>query len=132
MEQSHFEEVLQYYQDTKYNPRRETLRTRVEAAYPILEEKARNRQLTAYSDLAEQINADERRYLSVVLGSITRMEDMAGRPPLSAVAVKKNQQMPNDAFFELLDQLEYGVTAGTRSEIFQRIRDDLADEWGTN
>lgn len=129
MNDTQFEEVLQHYQQTKYSPRRETLRKRVEDAYPILKTKAGNRDLIAYSDLATQIGTDERRYLSVVLGSITRMESKASRPPLSAVAVQKNEQIPNDVFFELIESLGYSLRGTTKRTIFENLRDDLQREW---
>ena len=130
MDEEHFEQVLQFYQSTDYNPQRETLRRRVEDAYPILKQKAGDRNLIGYKNLADRINTDERRYMSVVLGTISRMEDRSGRPPLSVVAVKKNQRIPNDRFFVLVDQLEYTPDGETKEDVFESIRDDLEAEWG--
>lgn len=129
MNEEHFEQVLQFYQGTDYNPRRETLRRRVEDAYPILKQKAGDRELIEYKVLADQIHTDKQRYMSVVLGTISRMEDKAGRPPLSAVVVNKNQQIPSDRFFTLIDQLQYSPEGGMKEVVFENLRDDLAAEW---
>lgn len=129
MNEEHFEEVWRYYRDTDYSPRRQTLHTRVSDTYPVLKEIAGNRDLIAYSSLANRVNTDERRYLAVVLGTISRIEDREGRPPLSAVAVKKHGRMPNDEFFRLIEQFEYTPRGETKEARFEAIRDDLVATW---
>ena len=129
MDEDHFDEALRFYQRTKYNPRRETLRPHVKNAYPILKQYAADRELIGYKKLADRLGTDERRYLSVILGTISRIEDKSGRPPLSAVAVQKNLRIPNDRFFDLIDQLQYSPVGATKDEIFEQIREDLKDEW---
>lgn len=130
MNQQNFERILHHYQDTKYNPNRDTLHRRVKDAYPILKQHAADRNLIAYKPLADQIGTDERKYLSVVLGTISRMEDLEGRPPLSAVAVQKNARIPNQEFFNLVENLQYTPPRDSTEGVFEYIRDDLASEWG--
>lgn len=129
MNEEHFTEILEFYQNTEYNPRRETLHKRVSQAYPILKDIAGDRELIAYSELANRINSDERRYLSVVLGTITRMEVKAGRPPLSAIAVQKNREIPNQEFFNLVNRFDYPIAGESNEAVFEELRDKLAEEW---
>jgi|GEM_PF-6957229 len=128
-EQEHFDQVLEFYQSTDYNPNRDKLQTRVNDAYPILKETAANRDLIEYKPLAKKIGTDERRYLSVVLGAISRIEVKEERPPLSCVAVQAGPQIPNEPFFELIDSLNYDVPGKSNEEAFEMIRDELQNRW---
>jgi hypothetical protein len=75
MEIQNFEDVYERYRSQdEFSPQRARFEKRIRAVYPILEDLARERELITYGDLAERANTDRRRYLSLVLGAITRME----------------------------------------------------------
>lgn len=65
----------------------------------------------------------------MVLGTITRIEVREDRPPLSCVAVLQNRRIPNDMFFQLIEQIDYDIPGSNEEETSELIRDELRDEW---
>jgi hypothetical protein len=134
MEMSHFEEAYEYYQGQEdFTPRKDTFKKRVKTVYPILEEHARQQEVITYGELADQANTDERRYLSLVLGAITRMEHREGHPPLSALVVLAKARIPSNGFFDLMEELNIAgkYDANTDEELFEEIKRDVYAFWRT-
>lgn len=133
MEMQHFDEIYEkWYRDRdEFSPRRAKFEKRIRTVYPILKELARERELISYGDLAERADTDRRRYLSLVLGAITRMEHQEGRPPLSAIVVQSDSRIPSGGFFELMRDL--GIDSKYNSaddrELFEDIKEDVYRFW---
>jgi hypothetical protein len=129
---NHFDDVHEHYASgDDFSPRYDTLRKRVTDAYPVLKEVATDRETIAYSDLADQINTDERRYLAYVLGTISRMEHRENDLRPSVLVVGANSGRPSDEFFRLLEYLDGGHPYPSLSdeEIFQREKERVYEEW---
>lgn len=132
MEVQHFDDIYERYRgQDEFSPRRDKFEKRTRAVYPILEDLAREEKLISYSNLADRADTDPRRYLSLVLGAITRMEHQQGNPPLSALVVQAGPQIPSDGFFELMQNLgiEGKYNATTDEELFEEVRNDVYDFW---
>lgn len=130
---NHFDDVHEHYASgDDFSPRYDTLRTRVTDAYPILKEVAANHDTITYSDLADRIGTDERRYLSYVLATISRMEHRENDLRPSVLVVGATNDRPSGGFFDLLPHLQDGHPHPSLSdeEIFQREKTRVYDAWG--
>lgn len=83
------------------NPTEKTYRTRVEQAYEVLTEQARDQETIYYGELMGAIGTS-RGYIGPVLGGVSRLELRQNNPPLSAIAVRKETDMPGDGFWDNL------------------------------
>ncbi|HWP91546.1 MAG TPA: hypothetical protein VNN20_05050 [Thermodesulfobacteriota bacterium] len=96
---------------------RETWNQTVLEIRNILRDRARKRQLITYSELAEKLThvTIEPPYhpLYWMLGEISTTEHNAGRPLLSAIVVRRDDNMPGNGFFELADELGYDISDDT-------------------
>jgi hypothetical protein len=97
-----FAEILQIQQNKPgRSPTRDTYRTRVEQAYEVLIEKACDQETIYYGELMDKIGTS-RGYIGPVLGGVSRLELRQNNPPLSALAVRKETEMPGDGFWDQL------------------------------
>lgn len=95
-----------------------TQRTTHRGYMPIrqrLLEIARRRGYTTYGEIAPLVgldteNPDDRNAMSQILADIARAEQAAGRPMLTAVVIRADQNMPGDGFFTIAQ--EFGRYAG--------------------
>ena len=81
-----------------------------EAIYDKLREVARSKCTTYYSEIAPLagLNMDspeDRKRISDILGDISTAEHYAGRPLLSAVVIRKEENSPGPGFFGLAKDL---------------------------
>jgi len=135
MEMQHFDDIYNmWYRDRDdFSPQKDRFQKRIAAVYPILEDLARERESITYGNLAERVDTDRRRYLSLVLGAITRMEHQEGNPPLSVLVVQSDSQTPSDGFFDLMQNLGIQTkhNSTTDEELFEEIRSDVYDFWAS-
>ena len=77
-----------------------------EELYETLVEAARASETVTYGELGEMLqmdfgNPNDRRWVGVLLGEISRFEVAAGRPMLSSVVIHKDDFQPGKGFFAL-------------------------------
>lgn len=112
------------------NPRRETYRKRVEQAYDVLVERAKRRELITYGELMDEIGTG-RGYIGQVIGGVSRLELEQGRPPLSALVVRKASMKPGPGFCEnLLADYDRWEPGEDREAAWQRELNRVYEEWG--
>lgn len=99
---------------------------------PVLEEVAADRDTITYSDLADPIGTDKRRYLSYVLATISRMEHRENNLQPSVLVVGANSERPSAGFFDLLPHLQGGHPCPSLSdeEIFHHEKQRVYEDWG--
>jgi hypothetical protein len=126
-----FGEVLEIQQNKENrNSNREKYRKRVEQAYEVLIETAQNEGTIFYSDLWTQIGTG-RQYIGPVVGGVSRLELRQDRPPLSAIAVRKEDGMPGRGLWENL-LADHGLwePGEDRERVWQEQVDRVYDKWG--
>lgn len=125
-----FEEVLREQRAKEgRNPNRETYRKRVEQAYEVLIETAKREETIYYGELMEEIGTG-RGYIGPVLGGVSRMELKQGRPPLSALVLRKATDRPGDGFCEnLLADFGRWEPGDDREATWQREVRRVYGEW---
>lgn len=125
-----FDEVLREQQAKEgRSPNRETYRKRVEQAYEVLIEKAKQRETIYYGELMEKIGTG-RGYIGPVLGGVSRLELKQGRPPLSALVLRKASDHPGDGFCEnLLADFDRWEPGEDQETTWQRELQCVYDEW---
>ena len=84
--------------------------TETQAIYEELLKAARSGEPVNYSDIAPLagLNMDlahDRNQIAGILDDISRAEHDAGRPLLSAVVIRKGENMPGNGFFTLAKRL---------------------------
>ena len=78
--------------------------------YEALKRVAREQRTTTYSDIQDLApldmeNPDHRNRMAEILGKISTYEHQYGRQMLTAIVVRKDDNMPGDGFFELARHL---------------------------
>ncbi len=81
-----------------------------EAIYDKLREVAKSRGITYYSEIAPLASLSmgspgDRERIARILGDISTAEHQAGRPLLSAVVIRKEENLPGSGFFGLAKDL---------------------------
>ncbi len=89
--------------------------------YEKLREVARQQKTTHYEDIAPMLRLKmedpaDRVRIGQILGEISKLENDAGRPMLSAVVTHKGDERPGTGFFELAQEL--GRVGSMDSETF--------------
>jgi len=90
------------------------------AIYEQLKRVAKRQQMTTYSDIAPLAGLDmdspaDREEMRKILGKISTYEHQSGRPMLTAVVVRKDNNIPGEGFFELARHL--GLLSGGDDEL---------------
>lgn len=122
-----FREIQEFHRENyTARPQYDTLLSYVQQAYPILEEIAANRELIAYSELWEELGTN-RQYITPILGTISHLEMRKGRPPLSAVVVRKDSNRPGENFMDLFTEMdaEHPYPGLSEDEAIRRILTDV-------
>lgn len=127
-----FEEVLEEQREKEgRNPRRDTYRKRVEQAYEVLIEKAKQEETIYYGELMDEIGTG-RGYIGAVLGGVSRLELKQDRPPLSALVLQKATDHPGDGFCEnLLADFGRWEPGEDREATWEREVQRVYDQWNS-
>jgi hypothetical protein len=70
-----------------------------------------------------------RGWVGAYLYRIAHEEDAAGRPPLTAIVVRKHTGLPGPGLAEAMDQVGYLRPGETDSEVFRRATADVFGYW---
>lgn len=95
-----------------------------------LVEVAKRKETISYSDVARIADLHVRDLtLFRLLDDISTHEHKAGRPLLTAVVVRKGDNMPGAGFFKLAMRLGHHRAGGDRKLYWIRERDQVYAEW---
>ena len=109
--------------------------TETQAIYEKLLRAARTEDTVNYSDIAPlaSLNMDlahDRNQIAGILDGISQAEHDAGRPLLSAVVIRKDENMPGNGFFTLAKRLglhKGGDNLGFWLAELRRVHDHWAE-----
>lgn len=110
---------------------RDTLFEKVERIYPRLTQIAHDGQTTSYSEVTDGFTIAPAEDIGKILGIIGIYEDEQGRPPISAVVTRKNDEGPGPGYFELFREINKGVpeTGEERLQLWRTHLDNVHEYW---
>lgn len=125
-----FDEILEIQRNKPgRRPTREKYRKRVKQAYDVLIETAKNRDKIYYGELMDEIGTG-RGYIGPVLGGVSRLELRKGNSPLSALAIRKETDMPGNGFWEnLLKDFGRWEEGDDREQTWRDEVKDVYNHW---
>lgn len=105
-----------------------------QATYEELKQVARQQRTTTYSDIAplaglDMANQADRDKMREILGKISTYEHQNGRPMLTAVVVRREDNIPGDGFFELARHLGLMMKGDDRLAFFARELTRVLHAW---
>lgn len=109
-------------------------RVTLERVRTRLAEAARKQELVSYEDILAApefgVSDDENKknYLGAVLGEISQNEVLMGRPPLSAICVRKNEGTAGPEFRRFIDPAKQ-LSEKQLKAMWQFMRDEVFKSW---
>ena len=97
-------------------------------------EVAKKRNCIFYSVLADELNipyehVDDRNKMHEILGNISKEEIMEGRPPLSALVIRRDKYECGNGFYELMREIKFTKQGESDEDALKRAWEECWDYW---